>query len=374
MGLRFLVSVPFPPAVLPHPALFQCADPNNSIPRRPDLLERLAQCARIFADNLGLMGDVAMLRERIFKTRAQLSSLPAIIQNTSLPVGLLETNGNIVAASKSLIDLLPIGSGADGPWIVRELFPEFSASLETVQGALRETGDHMNAVALRSDGRPLMAHLIALPDSADEDRKFLIVLDDQTETRRALNSLRSTEQESPAVVSRFLLDTVIRQPRISRRGQISYHVLARWRRGLQSVQVSALKALKADLPPSFVSEVARQLATEALQLFGRNTFQVIVPVPCGNSGPGCLSVQLASAMAQYLGVPMINAFEPIPVRGRSHPRRNATRPAMRLSQPISVPVLLVDDVATSGHHICEAASRLLAGGAPAVLPLVWIAP
>lgn len=374
MGLRYLVSVPLPPGAIPHPAFLICADPDNRAPRRPDLLDSLEQCARIFADNLGLMGDVAVLRERVANTRVSLGELQQSVRKADLPIGLVDSSGTVLAASRQLVDLLPIGAASQDRWKVSDLSQEFGETFESAQMALTDPTDDMRVMSVRSDGKPLMAHLIALPGLEGAARKMLLLLKDQTENTRALDRLREGGGESPMVVSRFLLDTLVRQPRVRRRGTTRYHVLMRWRRDLQDVQVAALRALKSDPPATFVRDVAQQLAAEAVSLFGRDTYRRIVPVPCGNSGPCCLSVQLASATAQILGLPMVTAFAPIPVRGSSHPRRNAGRPAMTLAEPVTEPVLLIDDVATSGAHLAEAATRLLAGGAPAVLPLVWIAP
>jgi predicted amidophosphoribosyltransferase len=86
-----------------------------------------------------------------------------------------------------------------------------------------------------------------------------------------------------------------------------------------------------------------------------------------------LAARLAAAVAKRLNLPHIAAFADLPRTGGSHPRGNTRRPAMQLTQPVTEPVLLIDDVATSGAHLAEAAIALKEGGAPAVLPLVWIA-
>ena len=65
---------------------------------------------------------------------------------------------------------------------------------------------------------------------------------------------------------------------------------------------------------------------------------------------------------------------PLPAQGGSHPRQNLKRPTMRLRAPVpDIPILLIDDVATSGRHI-EEATLLLRSAAPVVMPLVWITP
>lgn len=178
--------------------------------------------------------------------------------------------------------------------------------------------------------------------------------------------------DSPGVVSSFLLTTLIAQKRLLRRGPVPYHALYRWRRAVKDVQIASLKALKRDPGDVFLDTVANYMAAAASELFGSGTIAAVVPVPCGNSGKNCLSASLAQLIAERLGVQFLDAFEPLPQTGGSHPKNNLRRPAMRLKIKPTVPVLLIDDVATSGVHIAEAA-QLLRQTAPAVLPLVWIA-
>lgn len=175
-------------------------------------------------------------------------------------------------------------------------------------------------------------------------------------------------------VSRFLDETLIPAQRLLRRNETSYLVARRWRSPIRKYQIAALRALKSDLPAAFVAAIATELASAARAVYGSPDACVVVPVPCGSSGPDCLSSKLAYELAAELGVTVINAFEPVVVaKGTSHPRKNSARPSMRLAQTVDRPVILVDDVATSGSHIDEAAT-LLRQSAPSVWPVVWIAP
>jgi len=178
--------------------------------------------------------------------------------------------------------------------------------------------------------------------------------------------------ESSNVVTEFLLSTLIPQRRMLRRGDVPYHAINKWRASLKAWQIMALRALKRDPPPSLVDKIANDLASAARSFWGTNTFQAVIPVPCGNSGPNCLAERLSIAVAARLNVPVVTAFEPMDVKGVSHPRRNARRPAMVLREAPTIPVVLIDDVASSGAHIEEAAT-LLRQSAPAVFALVWIA-
>lgn len=114
------------------------------------------------------------------------------------------------------------------------------------------------------------------------------------------------------------------------------------------------------------------MQTELESLIGIQSFRAIVPVPCGHSASGmCLSRAIALALGRRIGLPVIQALRLAPAHGSSHPKTNARRPPMRLNRTLDGPVLIVDDVATSGQHI-EEACRLLRPVAGAAFALVWI--
>lgn len=179
------------------------------------------------------------------------------------------------------------------------------------------------------------------------------------------------QAESVNVVARFLQSTLIAKRRSLRRDSVVYHAAAGWRAAIKSWQLEALKAIKQDPPATLVCEVAAQLADVAQEAWG-TAFKAVVPVACGHSGPNCLAKRLAREVGRITGVPLIDAFETLPVTGTSHPRKNGARPRMQVRTAPTDPVLLIDDVATSGAHLVEA-SHLLRATAPAVFPLVWIA-
>jgi hypoxanthine-guanine phosphoribosyltransferase len=173
-------------------------------------------------------------------------------------------------------------------------------------------------------------------------------------------------------VSRFLLETLVHSRRLNRSGQTSFIGLRKWRSPIKQYQISALKALKQEIPAGFVAAVADELAEAIRSVHGDVNQCIVVPVPCGSSGPDCLSCQLATALARRLQLPMVQAFKHIDLpQGSSHPRRNIKRQPMALVEEIDQPVILVDDVATSGSHIDEAAS-LLRKRSSQVWPVVWI--
>jgi PAS domain-containing protein len=180
------------------------------------------------------------------------------------------------------------------------------------------------------------------------------------------------EQETPDAAQAFLLDTLITRRTIRHRNAISYLTLRTWRQPIRTYQINAFKALKQKLPASFPQSIVADMSEYLQQFIGLSAFKAIVPVPCGHSNEGsCLSLEIARHLSAEVKIPVVQAFLRQPHKGSSHPKQNTRRPPMILQREITEPVLLVDDVATSGAHI-EEAIKLLRPACGTVLAVAWI--
>ncbi|MCA3560168.1 MAG: hypothetical protein IOC82_03960 [Aestuariivirga sp.] len=176
--------------------------------------------------------------------------------------------------------------------------------------------------------------------------------------------------EEPSM--RFLLDTLVRRRALRERNGISYLTFESWRLPIRTYQIAALKALKQNVPLELSHAVASRMAGEINHFVGLSAFKFIVPVPCGNSaGDSCLSLEIARSLGSLTGLPVLSCLSLPRGGGSSHPKNNVRRARMSLTETISGPALLVDDVATSGSHI-EEATRLLRPTCGAVLAVAWI--
>lgn len=366
-------------ATLPLPALandvvLYVADPRLDHERPSDLIKRLEECASIAADELRMIGEIALQSETVTNIRSEVGALADAVQKSSPRVALVGSDFLVRAVSASFADL---GETPAEDQVGRSIFDVQRGLDEGYADCLRDvlaTGEPLFGLAVQSYDQQRNYELDAFRcESNDGSNKFLVVmLREPAENFRRGESGAFVAGDTPGVVSEFLLSTLIEQKRLLRRGPVAYHALYRWRSTVKDAQIAALKALKRDPGDAFLDAVAEKMSAGAGALFGTGTFRAVVPVPCGNSGENCLSMRLAQLIAVRLGVDFIDAFEPQPRTGGSHPKSNLRRAAMRLKVKPKVPVLLIDDVATSGAHIEEAALSLRRT-APAVLPLVWIA-
>lgn len=174
------------------------------------------------------------------------------------------------------------------------------------------------------------------------------------------------------VAGGFLTSTLINRLRLVNRRGMAYHALSQWRTPIKEHQLTALRLVKQFRPPAMLDQLAQQLADSSLKLFG-SSFRCVTNVACGHGGSHCFARELAEGVACKTAVPFVDVFVDLPVKGSSHPRTNIRRPAMQVITVPDGPVLLIDDVATSGSHICEAA-RLLRDRNCAAFPIAWIAP
>jgi predicted amidophosphoribosyltransferase len=221
-------------------------------------------------------------------------------------------------------------------------------------------------------GLPRMLRVVGAPVASTDAGPLLIATIDPTVMDAPPKALVGIERHGQEATAEFLMETLVRRRALRSRKDVSYVTLRSWRQSIRSHQITALKAVKRHAPHSLAAEIAADMRDDINSLFGAKGFRAVVPMPCGHSAPGrCLSLAVAQALARDLELPVAHALSMAPAKGSSHPKTNVARPPMSLMSPVEGPVLLIDDVATSGRHV-EEATRLLRGNGASVLAIAWI--
>lgn len=303
------------------------------------------------------------------------------------PTALLDDQLNILQANPALVTVLSEANrnktgqpmtALDLPGIDSLAF-FFRRALET------NTSTQPIEIAIEGDDGSLAStryfSVMASPiQPVDRDKPCLVVtasdispsVRNQTAFETANMRDRAGALKPAEATAAFLQETLVERRALRSRKGISFITVRAWRQPIRAHQIRALKALKASSPESLADGVAQVMQAEIESLLGIQSFRAIVPVPCGHSPPElCLSRAIALALGRRLQMPVIEALRLAPMRGSSHPKTNTKRPPMRLNRALDGPVLIIDDVATSGQHI-EEACRLLRPAAGAALAMVWI--
>lgn len=170
------------------------------------------------------------------------------------------------------------------------------------------------------------------------------------------------------------LGALVWRPMIRQRNTVRFLTARSWSAEARPRDIGTLKAAKraAVIPAEIVAGAAADLARLLGPLVGVPGWWSVSNVATGHSRRvDSFARQLAEAVATNLGVPHLQVFEDRFVDGVSHPKEFAKLPPLVWHTRPTVPVLLVDDVVTSGWHLEEALTQLTGAGVPA-LGAAWI--
>jgi hypothetical protein len=173
----------------------------------------------------------------------------------------------------------------------------------------------------------------------------------------------------------FLFDTLVKKRVLHSRNGIDFITMRTWRGPMKPYQLAALVTLKQGKPNELVRRVASELATAAVNMHGEGNLNCVVPVPGGNSGDTqSFSVLVATEVAALLNIPcedlLLSPNKPAKP-GKSTPRKSANLKPFNVTRGVDGPILVVDDVVSSGKHM-EMAISALRQQANAVYGIAWI--
>lgn len=310
----------------------------------------------------------------------RLDEAMAQANRATAPTALLDAEQTILAASESMAALLDTTRSE----LIGKRHSDVAVPMSDAIGALYRQAIHtrlsppdFEVVQDGPDATPGVYRVTVAPFSPIETRDYFLFvtardITDLQARERALARRIGHAEALPEPSLTFLKETLVERRAIRSRKSVSYITLRSWRTPIRDWQIKALRALKANIPPEMAATIADEMLGDIKALVGITAFRAVVPVPCGHTREGgCLSVEIARALAAKLNMPVVQAFTTQPRKASSHPKENTKRPPLVLTRPVTEPVLLIDDVATSGAHIEEAVT-LLRQHTGSVLALAWI--
>lgn len=220
----------------------------------------------------------------------------------------------------------------------------------------------------------LKSHLLDTEDqnigSARDDRPLM---EKNTTGSRDVSGFASTEADTKAA-TRFVCETLLEKRSLHSRGGVDFSSLRTWRAPIKQYQISAIAALKDDPPPHFIKLIAQDFVAHTKRTHGADVIKSVVPIPPGSSGrQQSVSTMVAEEVALQIGAAYCNCLlgDGKVSRGPSSPKKSALLSPYKLSRVPNGPILLVDDIVTSGRHF-ELAVNVLKLQSVAVYPVAWI--
>lgn len=380
---RFLLRVP----VLVDGEVVLSLMVTDAAPRpgpTPDDEPLLQELLSLMRDEFALVRPLLEDDDADVTVALTLDDVRARAEASPIPTAILDDDLRMVFANAAAAAVLERRADAMVGAALRELVP---VAVDTTEMLFRAaftqklTAPEIELGVMGRDGAMRTFRVLASPFSPIETRRYFLQV-----VAREVTALAAREESiddrvgavtlvrtgPPEPTAEFLFETLVERRALRARNGITYLTLRSWRQAIRAYQIKALVALKTAPPPAFVDRIATEIETEIASLIGGPIFRAIVPIPCGHSSDHvCLSTAIANRLGARMKMPVLHALGAAKLKGKSHPKTNAKRPPLRLVHAVSEPVLLIDDVATSGAHL-EEGVKLLKPTCNGVMPVAWI--
>lgn len=180
------------------------------------------------------------------------------------------------------------------------------------------------------------------------------------------------DRASVPAITRSLLVGTLDRPGLYRRNGVWYLTTRGWRSAQRPEAILALRQIKAINCPITRTIAVNDVIMALRGLYGELAGLWVTSVPCGHScRTDCFGKLLARDVARALGLRFSPLWADQNRTGGSHPRESSRLSDLEWLTTPDQPVLIIDDVATSGAHLEQAVMALRAKGLASVA-VAWI--
>lgn len=384
-------------------------------------LQSIAESAAHYIDSIYTVRKMTQQEQTIWQN---IDEFTVALSKARLPIAIFDTEGVIVEKNQSWTEMKQVSEISDGSGVSENPMPPFQpenvdqcnlTAPETLQNIdyfskksdlinKKKNEDNIDVFIIKS---LIIGVIDAKECQTSESIKFKIpsfagsskiitsrlsaypifnqkgtigyvgIICYRDEDSKSENSISTSFNESRLDFSEHLvsfLDDTLKRNRSSKwRGEVEYTFCRKWAAPLKIHQIMAVKTLKYHPNEKFILICARDIVSLAIKKFGKS-FNAIVPVPCGNTGSNiCFSTRLARSVAHLTELPYIEAFPHSGLTGGSGPHKAKLVCLPPPTIETSGPVLLVDDVVTTGTHLERYATALKNAGV-AAFSIAWVGP
>lgn len=185
-------------------------------------------------------------------------------------------------------------------------------------------------------------------------------------------ALPESDDTVEAAPLRSPLGSLVPRRSIYTRNGIAWISMRAWSSKARQADVAAMRVAKQTLDASVIDAAADEIGHFIGKVFGQMEGWAVSTVAVGHSRrPDSFAVRLAEGVAAKVGLPFVKIFKDRFVSGTSHPKEFAKLPPLDMLTEVTQPLILIDDVATSGWHLEEALNCIRQRGVPAVA-IAWI--
>lgn len=169
-----------------------------------------------------------------------------------------------------------------------------------------------------------------------------------------------------------LSEKLTRRPALRHRNAVAFITVRSWRAASRGDDLRAFKQEKRAAVSALLSTAADDVAAEVAALLAPGPGWSVTCIAGGHSrSPDSWGKRLARLVAARLALPFVQRFADRPVAGSSHPKEFRRLPPLVWHQAPDGPVIVIDDVVTSGWHMEEALGMIRSSGHVAV-GFAWI--